>query len=368
MGSRLRYLVPGHLYRIQRIGEIHEVHVAGHQARRSGLEAVEPGAAPLVTHDDVEPSGGALIGKSGVGRAVEIAVTGNLHRVRRAAPLYSVPDIDQHHAVRPIRGVCNAVHHPHVMDAVARGIQLEPAHSVRVLGILDIDNVEPAAVVDGVYVIVVDEDVVYASRQTIIKLRMDLHVAGVRNVQHQQPVAPVGGALPGDDRHATVFRDLHVVHRSGIDHDAIDHLGIGGIGHIPEVCRPVCSPGASHRVVPAVDALPDPQVRCPHIAHRRMPDELHFLRHKSVGDQDGLLRDVARSDRHDGVLPGVLRHKQPLLIDLGGRVLCDHRVSGMRHQGVRDGRVLHPLTPGVQRNGRGVEHVSRPRRILAHRQ
>ena len=99
-----------------------------------------------------------------------------------------------------------------------------------------------------------------------------------------------------------------------------------------------------------------------------MPDELHFLCHKSVGDQNGLLRDVPRCDCHDGILPGALRHEPPLLIDLGGRVLRDHRVGGIRHQGVRDGRVLHPLTPGVQRNGRSVEHVSRPRRILAHRQ
>ena len=62
---------------------------------------------------------------------------------------------------------------------MARRFQLEGTHAPRIPWILDIDDVVLPTVVNRVHVVVVDEDVVHATREILIKRREDLHVSRI---------------------------------------------------------------------------------------------------------------------------------------------------------------------------------------------
>ena len=57
------------------------------------------------------------------------------------------------------------------MDAVAGRTQLKPADPVRLSRILNVDDVIADTVVDGVNVILINEDIVDATGQLVIVLR-----------------------------------------------------------------------------------------------------------------------------------------------------------------------------------------------------
>ena len=87
----------------------------------------------------------------------------------------------------------------------------------------------------------------------------------------------------------------------------IDDYHVAWVRHVPDVGVTLGAPGARDGVVFAVDALPDPQVRCGTVTHRAMAHKFDLPCHiagfdlqrrhacliASVGDNDVFACDVS---------------------------------------------------------------------------
>ena len=106
--------------------------------------------------------------------------------------------------------------------------------------------------------VVVDEEVVYAPGKIVVEARQDLGVVWIGNVQDDQAVTPIRGALAADHCDAAVVGDLHVVDGASVDLNLPDLDDIGRVGDVPKVGVAVGAPSSGYGVVAPVDAFPNP--------------------------------------------------------------------------------------------------------------
>ena len=260
VGAGLGHLVARHLPADSAVlVPFGDVDPAGGPVRELALGVEAPGEV-LVAGEDQHLAGGlAPVGEAGVVPAVRVLEAPHHHGVVGGAALAAAADVHRDHPVGPVRGPGDAVLHPDVVDAVARGVELETSHPVGVLGILGVQDVVAPPGGQCEDVVLGHERVVDAAGQLVVVAGDDLDpVGGVRNVEDHQPVPPVGGAFPADDRELAVRRDLHVVHGAGVHPDGVHQVDARRIGHVPEVGMPVGAPGPGDRVVAAVEAPPRP--------------------------------------------------------------------------------------------------------------
>ena len=121
------------------------------------------------------------------------------------------------------------------------------------------------------------------------------------------------------------------------------------------------APGAGDRVVPAVRALPDPEVGGATVAHFALAHELDLLVHAARRHPDRHAGGVAASQRGHVVDARALGHEGAVLLDLGGgagREDPGRRLAG--HQEA-DGQVLDLVAGGVAADGLEPDDVARAR-------
>jgi hypothetical protein len=114
----------------------------------------------------------------------------------------SVPDVDDHHAVLPLRRIRDAVVDPHVVHgAVGVVVLADVARGVDVAHVEDDVLVAPA---EREEVRLGREYVVDAAGEVLVVRRGDDRVGRVRQVEHDDAVAPVRSAFERDDTVAAV--------------------------------------------------------------------------------------------------------------------------------------------------------------------
>ena len=235
----------------------------------------------LVAGEDVELAGGlAAVGVGRVVPAARIGVAAELDRVVRRAAHAGAADVDGDHAVVPVGAESDAVDDPDVVDRVSGRVELEASDAVGLGRILDADHVEAPAVRQGVDVLLVDEHVVDPAPQLVVEPGQDAHAyLGLRDVENDEAVLAVRGALAADHGDPAVFRDLDVVYRPGVDAHRVDEHDALRVRHVPDVGVALGAPGAGDRVVPGVRTLPDPEVGGTAVAHLALAHELDLLVH-----------------------------------------------------------------------------------------
>ena len=170
-------------------------------ARRAGADfghrAVPPGTGRFVTGEDVELAGGdAAVGIDRVVPAGRERELPDEHRRLRRSALAAPADIHHRHAVAPVGGIGDALHHPYIVDGAGRVVEGETADPVRNRRVLDVDDVEPAPAGERVHMAVVDEGVVDAPGQSVVVFRETAHAdRGVGHIEDHQAVPPVGRAF-----------------------------------------------------------------------------------------------------------------------------------------------------------------------------
>ena len=321
-----------------------------------GLERI--GEVLVPGEDQHLPGGFAAVREAGVVPAVRVAETAHHHRVVRRAALAAAADVHRHDPVGPVRGPGDAVLHPHIVDAVARGIEFETPHPVGILRVLGVQDVVTPPGGERQDVVVGDEHIVDAAGEFIVVPGKDPDAVGrVRHIEDHQPVLPVGGALPADDGEAAVRGDLHIVHRPGVHPHGVHQVDARRVGHIPEVGVPVGAPGAGHGVVASVQSFPDPEVGGMPVAHRPPPDDLPVLPHLTRCRADGPPRGQPAPGDHHRVEAGPLGHEGAVRLHESGGAGRHQVVRRPREGGELQREVGHLVPGGVERPGAEPDHI-----------
>ena len=251
------------------------------------------------------------------------------------------------------------------MDGVSGGVQLEASHPIRVRRILGVQDVVAASRGERVDVVLGDEDVVDPAAELVV-------VAGdhrdavqrIADVEDHQAVLPVGGPLAADHAEHPVFGDLHVVHGPGVHPHRVDQGDRRGVGDVPEVGVAVGAVGAGDRVVAAVNALPDPEIRGAPVADGSLPDHFHVLadvprhhRHRRAGGG----REAVGDHR---VGAGALRHEGAVLVHLPDGARSHDPVGGDSERRELHRVVGHRVPRSVHRRRGEEHHVTGPHGVL----
>ena len=205
-GAGLGHLVARHLPADPAVLiPLRDVDPARGPVRKLALRVEAPGEV-LVAGEDQHLAGGlAPVREAGVVPAVRVLEAAHHHRVVGGAALAAAADVHRDHPVGPVRGPGDAVLHPDVVDAVAGGIQFEAADAVGILRVLGVQDVVTPPGGERQDVVLGHERVVHPAGQLIVVAGDDLHpVGGVRDVEDHQPVPPVRGPFPADDRELAV--------------------------------------------------------------------------------------------------------------------------------------------------------------------
>ena len=247
---------------------------------------------------------------------------------------------------------------------MARRVELEAADAVRLGRILDADHVETPAVREGIDVLVVDVHVVDAATQLIVEPGQDAHAdLGLGNVEDNEAVLAVRGALTADHRDAAVLGNLDVVDGTGVHADRVDEHDALRIGHVPDVGVALGAPGARDRVVVAVGAFPDPEIGCAAVADLALADELDLLVHLARRDPDRQAGGVIARESGHRVDARPFGHEGAVLLDLGrGAGRQNPRRRCAREQEA-DGQVLDRVAVPVEADRLEPDHVARARAV-----
>ena len=84
-------------------------------------------------------------------------------------------DVDGHHTVGPVRRIGDAVLDPNIVNRVARRIELETRHPVRIAWVLDVDDLVVLTGAHRIHVVVIDERIVDATGEMLVVARQDPH-------------------------------------------------------------------------------------------------------------------------------------------------------------------------------------------------
>ena len=183
---------------------------------------------------------------------------------------------------------------------------------------------------------------------------------GIGNVENDQPVPAVGGALAGDHRRRPVLRDLDVVHRARVHPHDVDDLETRRIRHVPDVGVATGAVRPGQRVVPPVGRLPHPEIGSGAILHATVPDQLDGPPNAALDYPDHGGRRYRPGAGDDCIGAGKIGDEAPVLRDQARRrAPAGHGVRDCRHaEGDRD--VLERPPFGVGHGGGQVRHVPGP--------